>query len=141
MWTCPSCGAEVDDGFEVCWGCGSTPEGDVDPGFHAETEGIITEQEFQAEQAARAQENLVTLATFWSVPEAHMLRSRLEAEGVHAVVADELSTAMTWGTLNSQGGIKVQVAERDLTRAREVLDDSPAAFGRDEDQDEDEEGK
>ena len=26
-WKCPSCGVEVDAGFEICWSCGSTDDG------------------------------------------------------------------------------------------------------------------
>jgi len=33
MWTCPKCGTKIDPSFEVCWCCGTTPEGVVDPNF------------------------------------------------------------------------------------------------------------
>ena len=33
MWTCPKCGTKVDPSFEVCWACGTTPEGVEDPSF------------------------------------------------------------------------------------------------------------
>ena len=33
MWTCPKCDAKVDPSFEVCWRCGTSPEGVEDPGF------------------------------------------------------------------------------------------------------------
>ena len=33
MWTCPKCGSQVDPSFDVCWNCGTTPEGVEDPTF------------------------------------------------------------------------------------------------------------
>ena len=33
MWTCPKCSAKVDPTFEVCWSCGTTPDGVEDPTF------------------------------------------------------------------------------------------------------------
>ena len=32
-WTCSQCREEVDDGFEVCWNCGSSVDGTPDPEF------------------------------------------------------------------------------------------------------------
>jgi hypothetical protein len=37
MWTCPRCQAKVDDGFLICWRCGTSSHGDEDPDFvHAD---------------------------------------------------------------------------------------------------------
>lgn len=33
MWTCPKCHSKVDDSFEICWSCGTTPDGVEDPTF------------------------------------------------------------------------------------------------------------
>ena len=33
MWQCPKCRSSVDDSFEVCWSCGTTPDGIEDPNF------------------------------------------------------------------------------------------------------------
>jgi Putative prokaryotic signal transducing protein len=33
MWTCPKCGTKVDSALEVCWFCGTTPDGVEDPTF------------------------------------------------------------------------------------------------------------
>ncbi len=33
MWTCPKCGSKVDPTFDVCWNCGTSPEGVEDPNF------------------------------------------------------------------------------------------------------------
>jgi hypothetical protein len=39
MWNCPKCGAEEDDGF-VCWSCGTTSDGKLDPTFSRSDEEI-----------------------------------------------------------------------------------------------------
>lgn len=33
MWTCPMCASKIDPSFEVCWSCGTSPDGTVDPTF------------------------------------------------------------------------------------------------------------
>ena len=33
MWTCKQCSEEIEDSFEVCWKCGATIDGEVDPEF------------------------------------------------------------------------------------------------------------
>jgi hypothetical protein len=121
MWICPVCGEEVDDGFEVCWSCGSSVEGEEDPTFDPNRDGIIREEEYQARQEAMRDQNFVTLATFWNAAEAHVARSRLDAAGVPSFVADELATTATWGLLNVSGGVKLMVAEQHADRAREIL--------------------
>ncbi len=38
MWNCPKCREENDDGYEVCWNCGTSKSGEEDPGFHTAEE-------------------------------------------------------------------------------------------------------
>jgi hypothetical protein len=33
MWQCPKRRSKVDDSFDVCWSCGTTPDGLEDPDF------------------------------------------------------------------------------------------------------------
>ncbi len=135
MWACPKCGESVEDDFEVCWSCGTNRAGQASPEFVPEQEGILTEPGYQAQQAARRREDLVTVATFPNAPEAHMARSRLEAEGIHAFVMDELA-ATTWGFATAMDEVPLQAAEKDLERARAVLEDvhhSPPPDAPDED--------
>ena len=33
MWTCPKCASKVDPSFEICWNCGTSPDGIADPSF------------------------------------------------------------------------------------------------------------
>ncbi len=37
-WICPTCGADVDDGFDVCWQCGTASDGTVASGFVPEVD-------------------------------------------------------------------------------------------------------
>jgi len=120
MRLCPKCRTELEPGFDVCWACGASRHGDPTPRFNPEFEGIIGADEYAAETEAKRQENLVTVATFWSAPEAHLLRSRLEAAGVTAIVTDELSSA--WGLAHNLGSVKVQVPEVEVPKAFEVLE-------------------
>jgi len=121
MWTCSKCGAEVEDSFEACWGCGTTSSGEPDPNFQPETEGIITAGDYQHRASERLEEHLVTAATFLSPGEAHVAQNRLQAEGIHAYLADEEAVAMDWMLSNAMGGVKLQVAGTDLERAQGVL--------------------
>jgi hypothetical protein len=123
MWICPKCAAKVDEGFEICWSCGTSPDGVEDPGFDPEFEGILGEKEYKAAQEAMQHQDLVTVATGWKAGEIHILRSRLEAEGIHVYMADEMTVVMDWFFANAIGGIKIQVAEKDAERARKILED------------------
>src|SRR5437588_9420280 len=116
MWTCPKCKIDVEPQFELCWACGTSRDGEQTSSFNPEAEGIMGADEYAAETEAKRREDFVTLATFWNAPEAHVVRSRLEAEGIPAVVTDELATTTTWGLLNDAGGVKVEVPEEHLER-------------------------
>src|SRR5262249_41943426 len=59
MWTCPKCKIEVEPDFDVCWSCGTSREGDEDPDFDPEFDGIMGADDFEAERAARTEEKLV----------------------------------------------------------------------------------
>jgi hypothetical protein len=122
MWICSKCGENVEDDFEVCWSCGAARDGTPNPEFVPEQEGVVGDQAYQVLQSAQREENLITVATFGNAPEAHMVRSRLEAEGIHAFVMDDLA-ATTWGLVNSMDGVQLQVPEKDAARARDVLKD------------------
>jgi hypothetical protein len=109
----------VDNDFEVCWQCGTARDGTEDPAFEPEQEGIMGSDMFEADRAERLRENLVTVGTFWTAVEAHLLRARLEEAGIHATVMDEPASTMSWGLLNTKGGVKVVVPEKELEKALE----------------------
>jgi len=41
IWNCPNCNAEVDAGFDVCWACGTSYDGTLDPNFAVATAPIV----------------------------------------------------------------------------------------------------
>ncbi len=61
-----------------------------------------------------------TLASFSQPVEAHLLRTRLEAEGITAYLRDENMIALDWLYSNALGGVKVDVADEDYEKAREI---------------------
>jgi hypothetical protein len=65
--------------------------------------------------------DLVTVQRFTEVWEAHILRARLEAEGLMASIADEHLVAMDWFYSMAIGGVRVQVPVCELSQAREIL--------------------
>ena len=62
-----------------------------------------------------------TIASFSQPVEAHMLRSRLEVEGITAYLRDENMIALDWLYSNALGGVKVDVADEDYERALEIM--------------------
>jgi hypothetical protein len=66
-------------------------------------------------------DELVTVATYWSPIEARVAKNRLEAAGVRAFMADELTVEMNWALGNAVHGIKLQVRRDDLELADEAL--------------------
>ena len=67
-------------------------------------------------------DQLVTVARFTSPLEAHIARSRLEYEGIRAVVLDEAMITMNWLYSNALGGVRVQVLESNVEAAEEILE-------------------
>jgi hypothetical protein len=73
---------------------------------------------------------LVAVASYASPVEAHLARSRLEAAGIPAFVADEHIVAVHWLCSSAVGGVKVQVRLRDLDAARRLLEAPPIRSSR-----------
>jgi hypothetical protein len=64
--------------------------------------------------------NLVTIATDFNLAEAELTRSRLEAAGFHAFVANELAAGWLGGT-SSATLLRVEVPEDEAAEAKEFL--------------------
>ena len=62
-----------------------------------------------------------TIATFSKPEDAHLLRMRLEAGGIPAFIQDENLIQMDWLLSNAVGGVRVQVADEDVTAACQLL--------------------
>lgn len=67
-------------------------------------------------------QELVTAAAFGRPVDAHLARTRLEAEGIEAFVADEHIVSVHWLCSPAVGGVKVRVWAPDLERARSLLE-------------------
>jgi hypothetical protein len=66
-------------------------------------------------------EKLVTAMAFSTLWEAELAGSRLDAEGIPVFLKDGHTVNMNWLFSNAVGGVKVQVGEGELKRAREIL--------------------
>jgi len=66
-------------------------------------------------------EDLKTVASFSTPIEAEMARNRLETEGIRAFIADDNTVGWLWHFGTALQGVKVLVAQSDLTRAAELL--------------------
>ena len=66
-------------------------------------------------------ERLVTIATFSQPTEAHVLKGRLEAEGIPCFLGDEHIIAAQPFYSVAVGGVKLRVTEGDEQEAREML--------------------
>lgn len=64
---------------------------------------------------------MITIATYDTMPDAHIALGRLRAEGIEAHLADEHLVQTDWLYAIAVGGIKLQVAASDVDRARTVL--------------------
>ncbi|WP_018479737.1 putative signal transducing protein [Pontibacter roseus] len=66
-------------------------------------------------------ERLITIATFNQPTEAHILKGRLEAEGIPCFLGDEHIIAAQPLYSVAVGGVKLRVTEGDEQEAREML--------------------
>lgn len=66
-------------------------------------------------------ERLITVATFSQPTEAHILKGRLEAEGIPCFLGDEHIIAAQPLYSLAVGGVKLQVTEGDEQEAREMI--------------------
>jgi hypothetical protein len=74
-----------------------------------------------ADEDTSAGGDLVLIARVFTPIEAHMLQSRLEAEGVPAVVADAHIVQANPFLTMAVGGVRVLVPESQVERAREIM--------------------
>jgi hypothetical protein len=67
-------------------------------------------------------EEIVTLVRFGELPAAQLLCGRLESEGIESFIPDAIMAAQTWHLNRAIGGIRVQVRQSDLERAKLILE-------------------
>ncbi len=67
--------------------------------------------------------NLVTIAKFTYPHEAAILKSRLEAVGISCFLKDENTLQVQPFYSNTIGGVKLQVLDTDVIRAKKIVED------------------
>jgi hypothetical protein len=67
----------------------------------------------------------VTVASFSQPVDAHLARTRLEAEGISCVVNDEYLVRVDWLLSNAIGGVKLKVPASEAAQARDILRPRP----------------
>jgi hypothetical protein len=65
---------------------------------------------------------LVTVSTHLEPTQAHIMRCRLEAEGITAFVAHEHHVGLNWFLATALGGAKVQVQAEDAEAAKQIIE-------------------
>jgi hypothetical protein len=63
----------------------------------------------------------ITLRTFSQPLEAHIVKSKLESEGIDCALADENIVRIDWLWSNAVGGVKLKVHESQVEAANEIL--------------------
>lgn len=66
-------------------------------------------------------DDLITVATFRTAPEAELAKTALDAEGIESFIADAEMVTMDWLLGVAIGDVKIQVARRVAERARDFL--------------------
>jgi hypothetical protein len=134
MWTCPKCGTKVDPSFDVCWSCGTTPDGVEDPSFvSAEDAGPIGDPPIEPSTVAEGGSEWAAIASdeevvecYWArnVQEAKFLADQLSEQGI-AATADELNlryfSPLAGIPLGPYFGPRVWVRASDYDRAHAWL--------------------
>jgi hypothetical protein len=67
------------------------------------------------------QRELVTIGKFRDLPEALLVKGRLDSAGIESFLVDDNMVRLDWFISNLLGGIKVQVAKDDAANAEELL--------------------
>lgn len=64
---------------------------------------------------------LVTLQTFYTSFEAHLLKTKLENEGIMCFVFDDTMTGLYPIFSSPIGGVKLKISSEDIEKAEELL--------------------
>ena len=126
MWQCPKCRSQVDDSFEVCWSCGTTPDGIEDPNFVTADEAnrvASKEPGFDSsleDFAGMSVPDVVECYTASNTTEATFIANQLMEQGITAI-ADRRDGNLSTGMWKSEYGPKVRVGRKDLPQAQDWL--------------------
>ena len=64
---------------------------------------------------------LVTITSYSEPLEAHIVKGRLEAEGIPTFIANEHHISAAWYLSNALGGVKIQVHKQDHAKAINII--------------------
>jgi len=103
---CPKCSVEYLAGFQTCNDCNVE--------LVETLEGITKKEE-------EKNIKLVTIQTFDKSVYAHIIKAKLESEGIECFLIDENIVTMNWFLSNAVGGIKLQVKNSDVEKALEII--------------------
>lgn len=130
MWTCPKCATKVDPSFEVCWNCGTTPDGVEDPTFVSADAAPPVESPLDLDMPegdtpipdAPSEPGGELVECYWALDlmQAKFLADRLTGEGFYAV-ADTQDLLDQLGLQGSRP--RVWVRQVDLERAKAWLEE------------------
>ena len=67
-----------------------------------------------------------TVGVYSSITEASIVRGRLDQAGIRSWMQEELTAGQLFQVGTALGGVKLQVANNDLQRARELIADEPS---------------
>ncbi len=128
MWTCPKCGSQVEPSFDVCWSCGTTPEGVEDPSFATADDIAASESPVDLDMPkgeAPIPEPVTPLTgelveCYWALDlmQAKFLADQLTDQGIPAM-SDTHDLHDALGSMSSVP--RVWVRAEDLPRARAWL--------------------
>src|ERR1700761_2521673 len=69
----------------------------------------------------KTDDKIVTFESYYDPMLAHIVRTRLEANGIQCFVADENTVGANPLYNQAIGGVKIKVFEKDIVRCREIL--------------------
>ena len=129
MWTCPKCKTKVDPSFEVCWSCGTTPDGVEDPTFVPADEPPLPVSPLDLDMplgdeplpSPPTEDGAELVECYWALDlmQAKFLADQLTENGIPAF-ADLHDMHDALGSMSS--GPRVWVRAEDLARARAWLE-------------------
>ncbi|RYU91550.1 DUF2007 domain-containing protein [Mucilaginibacter terrigena] len=71
--------------------------------------------------AEQPEDKIITFEHYYDPMLAHIIRTKLEDNGIHCFIADENTLVVNPILNNAIGGIKLKIFARDLERCREIL--------------------
>lgn len=69
------------------------------------------------------EKQLITIASFDLAHQAHLLKCKLESEGIPCILADENIIALVWFYANALGGIKVKIPYEYYDQASKIINE------------------